>query len=271
MKDSVTLISPAPARLPLAKDTLAADSTAREPVIVKGIVLVDPHGAPVEDPHVSHSNDMSWVLLVMFALFALLCFRVSRNTKFVKALLNDLTSLRDRQNMFDDTVREKSFLVMLSVMCAMTTAILLYEVALSWGRIPASLTPPAGMLLCLAATGLYCCLMPLVYLVIGRVFGNAHDTRLWMRGFTASQGMLGLLLFPLALAEIFYPSAGYILIPLSLLLFGAIKIIFICKGFRIFFTNYASWVLFFYYLCSLEIVPLILTYLGALELCRLMA
>lgn len=271
MKDSVIVKNISPVSLTLAKDSVSSDSIAAEPVVVKGIVLVDPDGGGVPDAKVSQGHDMSWVLLAMFALFALLCFRVSRNTKFVKSLLSDLTSLRDRGNMFDDTVREKSFLVMLSVMCAMTTAILLYEVTLSWGVLPPGLPAVSGMLMCLVATGLYCCVMPLVYLAMGRVFGNAHDTRLWMRGFTASQGMLGLLLFPLALAELFYPTAGYVLIPLSLALFAAIKILFICKGFRIFFTDYSSWVIFFYYLCSLEIVPLILTYLGALGLCRLMA
>lgn len=265
-----TILIPYKEAIQLPGDS-AADSVHHEPVIVKGIVLTDPHPEADVAPKVSHSTDMSWVMLGMFAIFALLCLRASHNTKFVKSLLQDLVSLKDRRNLFDDTVRESSFLVLMTVMCAMTTAILLYELGLLFGGISPRLAPPKGMLMCLIATGLYCIVMPLVYRGMGAVFSNAHDTRLWLRGFTASQGMLGLILFPLALAEIFYPAAGYALIPLSIVIFVAIKILFICKGFRIFFTNSSSWMIFFYYLCSLEIVPLILTYLGALELCRLAA
>ncbi|MDE5870106.1 MAG: DUF4271 domain-containing protein, partial [Muribaculaceae bacterium] len=48
------------------------------------------------------------------------------------------------------------------------------------------------------------------------------------------------------------------------------KIMFIYKGFRIFFNQISSWMLFLYYLCSVEIVPLILTYFATLQLCSIL-
>ncbi|MDE6338919.1 MAG: DUF4271 domain-containing protein [Muribaculaceae bacterium] len=48
---------------------------------------------------------------------------------------------------------------------------------------------------------------------------------------------------------------------------GIGKIVFIYKGFRIFFQQLRSWLLFLCYLCSLEIVPLILAYLLAYQIC----
>lgn len=251
--------------------TDTVDTVAAEPVIVKGIVLVDDRGLPEATPRPAESHDMSWILLGLFALFALLCVRLSRNMSFVKKMLTDLVTTRDRQNLFDNTVREKSLMTLMTVMCGMTTAILLYELLLTQGLLPAGLSMPAGIGMCCVATGAYCALMPLVYLSLGNVFSNSHETLLWLRGFTASQGVIGLLLFPVALVELFYPAAAGVLVPLSLVLFGIIKIVFICKGFRIFFVNPNAYLLFFYYLCSLEIVPLILTYFGANALCHLLA
>ena len=39
-----------------------------------------------------------------------------------------------------------------------------------------------------------------------------------------------------------------------------VKFVFIIKGFRIFFTESSLWVVFLYYLCSLEIVPMVITF-----------
>ncbi|MDE6169760.1 MAG: DUF4271 domain-containing protein, partial [Duncaniella sp.] len=38
------------------------------------------------------------------------------------------------------------------------------------------------------------------------------------------------------------------------------RILFICKGFRLFYDNFGSLLYFILYLCTLEIVPLVLIY-----------
>ena len=264
-----SLIFHPPLLHPVPADSLAADTAVHR--TVTGIVLVDPHPRHDATPRRTDHTDLSWVLLGIFAVFALICLRMSRNSEFFKSLLRDLTSVRERHNIFDDTVRETSFLLLLTVMCAITEAVLLYTVMLSFGLLPAALTPTRGMLLCLAATGAYCILMPGVYWLMGRIFSDGLRTRIWLRGFTASQGLLGLSLLPLALIALFYPAATGVVLPLAGALFAIVKIIFISKGFRIFFTDFSSWLLFLYYLCSLELVPLILTYTAALRLCLLLA
>ena len=48
------------------------------------------------------------------------------------------------------------------------------------------------------------------------------------------------------------------------------KMLFIFKGARIFLHGFSSIMLFFYYLCSLEIVPLVLVYIGVKQLLAVM-
>ena len=45
-------------------------------------------------------------------------------------------------------------------------------------------------------------------------------------------------------------------------LYLVVRLIFICKGFRLFYDNLLSSVYFILYLCTLEIAPLILLYKG---------
>ena len=75
------------------------------------------------------------------------------------------------------------------------------------------------------------------------------------------------MLFPLSLVALNYPKWDVPVLLIAAGVFVIGKIVFLYKGFRIFFTQISSWLLFLYYLCSLEIVPLILTYLGAVTLC----
>ena len=73
--------------------------------------------------------------------------------------------------------------------------------------------------------------------------------------------LLGILLIPVVGALLVWPSACKILLIFAIILYFCCRIAFICKGFRIFYSNLPSLVYFILYLCSVEIVPLVL--LGA--------
>lgn len=235
----------------LVTDSIATDSTADT---LKALVLTDP--APLHDAHqyVSPQASASWILVGLLLLFAILCFKLRGNPKFFFNLIHDLTDVRERENAFDETVRETSFLTLLNILCAAVGGILIY-ISLE----PCYLTI-TGPLLCIGAAVAYGLFMPPAYWCVGNVFSDRLHAKMWSRGFLASQSLLGVALLPLAMAALFYPEARNILFLLALLFLIAAKLLFISKGFRIFFTKYSSWVTFLYYLCSLEIVPLILTY-----------
>lgn len=113
----------------------------------------------------------------------------------------------------------------------------------------------------------YVIFMLLAYEITGNVFSDRNMTRLWVKGASALMGLQVFLFFPFALLSLCYPEWNRIILILAGIVFIIGKIQFIYKGFRIFFNQISSWLLFLYYLCSLEIVPLILVYFGTVALC----
>ena len=257
-------------------DTVAADSLAARPVTF-GILLKGPE-VPEVAPNPDAGFGMSYILGSLAILFFVIGLRFRNNVKYVTTMLRNMVEVRMRSNVFDETVRETSFLLLLNLLWSCSAGIILWS--LLGYTLPA--TPADTMYLpslhthqavtmaiCMGVGVLYTCLMALAYITVGTVFSDALHARLWLKGFAAGQGLLSFIYFPLSLLLLFYPQCTEMLLWVALATFLMTKIVFIWKGFRIFFTQISSWVLFLYYLCSLEIVPLILTYLAAWWLCSL--
>ena len=257
---------------PALLDSVTADSLARIPR--EGMVLVDPIVKEPQPQYSARGDGISWVLLVMAALFCIIALKYKNNVKFLKVLVSDLHEVRERHNAFDDTVKETSFLILLNVMWVCCAGILLWQTvrltAGSAGFPEAAMQPPgAGIGISTGMAAGYLILMNVAYLIVGNVFTDGARTRMWMKGSGASLGLEVILLFPLALLTLCYEPWATVLLEIAAGVFITGKIIFILKGFRIFFNQSSSWLLFLYYLCSLEIVPLILTYLATLRICSL--
>ena len=252
----------------LSQDTIEENPEYHE---VYGILLQPPQ--KTEEPEIYDSGNfgVSYILLTLFLLFALIALRFHNNRKFVGALLRNLVEVKERQNMFDETVRETSFLIFLNMMWCACAGVILYSlIAESEGGEGGFSFSEAGCMgICMGIAVVYTLFMGFAYLTVGNVFSDRSHAAIWLKGFTAGQGILGFFYFPLALAFICYPEFSLPLLWVALVMFVAAKAVFIWKGFRIFFTQISSWVLFLYYLCSLEIVPLILTYIAAVFFCRL--
>lgn len=260
-------------------DTAVADSTgAIEGEELQGIVLIDPVSA-YRDPSAGEAasgawgGGMSWIYLGLAVLFCIVGLKFKGSKRYLKALVTDLTDTRVRHNAFDETVKETSLLVLLNVLWVACAGILLWVCVLltvhqTWADSTRIMPQPArGIALCMVTAALYLALMMLAYWVVGSVFSDRKLTRLWLKGAAASTGLQTFLLFPLALVALNYPRWDFPALMIAAGVFIIGKIVFLYKGFRIFFTQISSWLLFLYYLCSLEIVPLILTYLGAVTVC----
>ena len=98
------------------------------------------------------------------------------------------------------------------------------------------------------------------------MFSLPDGRRQWLRGFNASQSLAGLALIIPALLTIFYPDAARPTLIVAGCIYFLARVIFIAKGFRIFFTRITSLVYFILYLCTLEIIPVILVYQAAMFL-----
>lgn len=261
-------------------DSLAVDSLAAGNRM-KAIVLVDDRPmtvSPTERPD-SFQWQNSLTVAILLVLFSLCAIRFRGNRHFPKSLLRDLTEVRERHNVFDETVRETSFLTLLNLLFCASAGTLLYRALCTFGapagfpgRLPAFRdAAPLMTAVCMGVCVAYTLVMTCAYTIVGNVFSDRHHAAMWARGFTASQALLSLPLLLLALLCICCPQWSPEILATAASAFIITKIAFIVKGFRIFFTQISSWILFLYYLCSLEIIPLILTYLAALALCSVLS
>ncbi len=104
------------------------------------------------------------------------------------------------------------------------------------------------------------------YSVVGYTFAGIESMKVLLRRFNSSQSILGITIALPALIVIFYPLLSDAMIYTSVTLYVLARLLFIIKGFDIFFTNIFSLLYFILYLCALEIIPLIYVYHFALLL-----
>lgn len=262
---------------PVLNDTtnVAADSIAvqdslpvRGDLLIEGIVIDPP---PKVSPLLRDIPPAggSWVLSVLLLFFCVVAFRVRNNGRYLSSLIYDLTQVRERHNVFDDTVRETSLLILLNILWCLSAGVTLRAMVLALGTPigPGTQDPTLTTALCTGLTIVYALLMSAAYYVIGDVFTDRHQAGMWLRGFLASQALMSFMLLPISLLLVTMPAWTEGLLIAAAVALVLSKLLFIWKGFRIFFTRISSWVLFLYYLCSLEIIPLILIYVAATEIC----
>lgn len=260
--------------LAVADSIAAADSAAWADSMrgneMSGLILEDPVIVEVAPSVVT--DGMSWIYGGLALLFCIVALYVRNSGRYFKALFSDLTDTRERHNVFDDTVKETSFLILLNILWAASAGVLLWQTLTLLPQLPEYSfsipdRPAPGIAICAGVSLAYVTAMMLAYWVIGNVFTDRRRTAMWLRGAGAANGIQAFVLFPTALLALTQPQWTSILLIIAAAAFLLGKIVFIFKGFRIFFNQISSWLLFLYYLCSLEIIPLILTYGLTLEIC----
>ena len=111
-----------------------------------------------------------------------------------------------------------------------------------------------------ALCGAFYLLQIITYWCVGYAFTTSSGRKMWLRGFYAVQTFLGFGLAIPALVTVFYPDAARLAVTIGAILYIFSRIVFISKGFRIFYQNYWSLLYFILYLCTLEITPLVIIY-----------
>lgn len=256
---------------PAARDSIAVDSMAR---VLRGIFepeMCTEADAPRQSvvtvlridymegiegtprPELPGYNSGLMSLLLIAFLFLSMTFRY--HTTFLKTFTQDLWSVRKRSNAFEDhTVSETRILATLIMLVCICEGLLLFIMFRPTG-LPGGMIGAIGVMIAIAVV--YYLWQLVAYTVTGYAFTDQVMAAQWIKGFNASQALLGLALTPPALWVAFHPASMEWVGPLSILLYVVARIIFICKGFRIFYDNFSSLVYFILYLCTLEIVPLI--------------
>ena len=248
---------------------VVSDSVAQIAPLCHGIVLERPAGMDLR-PLGETGPGISWLLTSLFAVFLIVALRYRKNSRFFSLMLHDVMEVRVRHNAFDDTLRETTFIWLLNVLWCGAAGVLFYGLLFgSEGTLALDARAMRRMGVCIGMAGAYTVFLTAAYSAVGSLFSDGAKATLWVKGHLSTQGLESLALFPIALLGLCGPGLVGPMVMAGCIVFVLAKLLFIYKGFCIFFTQIASWVLFLYYLCSLEIVPVILTYVSARYLCTL--
>lgn len=223
--------------------------------------------APEPRPELPGYN--SGVMAILIGLFLIITLNFRHYSTFLKTFTQNLFSVRQRANVFDEhsTTNEARVLISLILLTCVCEGILLYSMLLSEGLHTDNLTGVCAMS---AVAGAYYIFQLIAYRTVGYVFTSSRRTDMWMKGFNASQSLLGITLVVPAMLSLFNPSASPALLTAGAALYIIARLIFIYKGFRIFYNNSLALIYFILYLCSLEIIPILVIYKTAIYLSSLL-
>lgn len=205
-------------------------------------------------------GDNSAVLALVSAVLVAMMLGYRHFRRLFGVLIGTLRGMRSRGNAFDEhTSAEARMMVMMAVQWCLCTGLLAYSAISAFvahGALPTSRAfAHTGLLICLM--GSYYVFQLIAYSAVGYTFADSGGRRLFVSGFTASQALLGFALIVPALLSIFYPAVSVEAVWAGAALYAAARIVFIVKGFKIFYTNFISLLYFILYLCTLEIIPLL--------------
>jgi len=191
--------------------------------------------------------------------------------KYIENLAHYMFSIRQRENLFEDhTFNETQILGALIVNTCIAEGFMLYYAVMELHPSLCGLLQ-AHMALCIGGLSVlalvFYLLQLMAYRLLGYVFADSISTKLWIDGFRATQSTLGLTLLPVLVILLLYPSHHFVLLTIGASLYLLARMVFMCKGFRIFYSNLPSILYFILYLCAVEIVPIALFWRLTIWLC----
>jgi hypothetical protein len=265
---------------PVAADTVFdVDSTytqldttaiafAHAQAVLRGDIIEEPEATPPAPPawttglepqprpHTAANDTSLMGVLVILLLFITLSFRHCGH--LFKNLFKDLWAVRTRAKNFDEhTSNETRLMVLYGVQLTVYMGILLNAAANIYHGTPVMADKFENILsLILLSMGYYIFQLA-AYSTVGYAFAESEGRRQWMRGFNASQTLLGFALALPALVTVFYPAAATKMLQIAAILYILARLVFVFKGFKIFYHKISSLVYFILYLCTLEVIPVI--------------
>lgn len=212
------------------------------------------------------------IMILLLLVFIVVSFSYKSGYKYFSNISKDLFSVRKRQNAFRDHTFNETWILsaLIFTTCVLEGILLFFVISVYDYEVIAGKDVFIITLICILMCAVCYIFQLCSYYVLGNVFDDALGTRLWIEGYNASQVVLGIGLVPVTLILLFFPAVSSTMLFCVFVLYLVMHMVFICKGFRIFFNNLQSTLYFILYLCSIEIVPVILSYSGAIMLCRVL-
>ena len=214
----------------------------------------------------------SMLMFLLSCLFLITSYRLGN--VYISNLMHNMFSIKGKDDLYTDhTMSDTRIILALIVNTCLMEGLLLFY-GLSWYNPQLTLALQSSVFLhvfvLFLSAALFITLQLFFYRLIGFTFSDDRLTELWVGGFLSSQATLGLLLFPVVVITLVFPSTIKMMLTLSIILYILARIVFIWKGFRIFFNNLSSSIYFILYLCAVEIVPPLLALAGTVYVCSIL-
>ena len=169
----------------------------------------------------------------------------------LKAYRNNLISVRRRNNAFDGIGRVAPQVAALLALLFVAFG----GTALYLGFCRPAMPSFGGAATVISIVGAYYILQLAAYNIIGYAFTSPLGRRQWVEGFEASQAFGGILLVAPTLLMLCMPQWTGAMTAVAATVYVCSRLVFVYKGFRIFFKQMWSPVYFVLYLCCAEIIP----------------
>lgn len=162
----------------------------------------------------------------------------------------NLLSIRERKNAFDSTWH-----VPLPAGIIAAVLFIVYAGAALYASLRSAASSFDNAAATIGIVAAYYVFQLIVYNLIGYAFGEDNDRVLWIEGFAASQACCGVALICPVLLLLCVPRWHAALTVTVAVIYLASRIIFICKGFRIFRQRMQDPLCFVLYICCIEVIP----------------
>ena len=214
----------------------------------------------------------SMIMFLLSCLFLITSYRLGN--VYIANLMHNMFTTKGKDDLYSDhTASDTRIIIALIVNTCLMEGLLLFY-GLSWYDPQLTIALQRSVFLhvfvLVLSAALFITFQLFMYRLIGFTFASDNLTELWVSGFLSSQATLGLLLFPIVVITLVFPSTIKLMLSLALVLYILARIVFIWKGFRIFFNNLSSSIYFILYLCAVEIVPPLLALAGTVYVCSIL-
>ncbi len=252
-------------------DSVGNDTTVR-PCASLPVVATPEQGA-VEQYSNSPLHDTGSMCLLMAAIF-FIAISYRTGYRYLENFAHNMFSVKRRENLFDDhTVNDTAIMsALVANTCIMEGLLLFYGITAAVPGIATAMQARVWLYVG-ALTGCtlaFYALQLLLYNLLGYVFADRTATKLWVAGYNATQSLLGLALLPVVVVTLVYPATIGTTLTVAAVLYVCSRIVFVSKGFRLFFSDFRASLYFILYLCSVEIVPPAAMLAGTIKMCELL-
>jgi len=252
---AVDTVAGIPRFIPVAE----ADSLHRVQEIADSIASIPPAGCEAgmiaggRGNSYAHSTPL---IALLAGVLVVLALKASWVCRALRSYRNELWSVRRRGNVFDDAGSVPwPMALLLALVYIVFGGIVLYNCPE-----PPAETSFTGAACAMGLVGAFYLFERCAYWAVGITFAGPDECHRWLGGFSATRAYSGLALIVPSLLMLFRPEWHKELLLVSLLIYFVAKILFIAKGFRIFYKGIVYLFYFILYFCTLEIIPLIVLY-----------